>query len=108
MSTAVDTSAYNKLESSLEGVKNKLKEVRSQITSQDHIDKIELFDADKVTAQGREVVQAISKVRTEAEKMLSTVSELKNSEYVDKSSLSIIESSLKGLASANLTVLLVI
>ena len=102
MSTAVDTSAYNKLESSLEGVKDKLKEVRSQITSQDHIAKIELFDADKVTAQGREVVQSISKVRAEAEKMLATVSELKNSEYVDKSSLSIIESSLKGLANANL------
>lgn len=102
MSTAVDTSAYKKLESDLEGVKDKLKEVRSQITSQDHIAKIELFDADKVTAQGREITQAISKVKSEAEKMLATVSELKNSEYVDKSSLSIIETSLKGLASANL------
>ncbi|MBP3930208.1 MAG: phage tail tape measure protein [Peptostreptococcaceae bacterium] len=102
MSTTVDTSAYKKLESELDGVKNKLKEVRSQITSQDHKDKIELFDADKTTAQGREVVQTIGKVKTEAEKMLSTVKELKNSEYVDKSSLSMIETSLKALSNASL------
>lgn len=102
MSTSVDTSVYKKLETDLEGVKNKLKEVRSQITSQDHINKIELFEADKITTQGREVTQAIGKIKSEAEKLLVTVNELKNSEYVDKSSLSMIESTLTGLANANL------
>ena len=102
MSTTVDDSAYNKLESSLKKVNNGLKEVRSQITSQDHIGKIELFDADRVTAQSREVIQSIDKIRSEAEKMLVTARELKNSEYVDKSSLSMLEVYLNKLANANL------
>ena len=102
MSTTVDASAYSKLNTELEKVENQLKEVRSQITSQDHIGKIELFDADRTTTQSREVVQSIGKIRTEAEQLLSTVRELKNSEFVDKSSLSAIETSLMGLANANL------
>ena len=102
MSTAVDTTAYEKLKRDLEEIGNKLTEVRSKITSQDHLGKIEVFDADKVTAQGREITQSITKIKAEAQSMIATVNELKNSEYVDKSSLALLEVHLNKLATANL------
>ena len=102
ISKAVNTSEYDKLSSDLEKVKDKLKEVKSQIVSQDHLGKIELFEEGKITAQSREVTQSLSKIKSEAEKLLVTVNELKNSEYVDRSSLELLETSLNGLANTSL------
>ena len=102
ISKAVDTSEYDKLNADLEKVKNKLREVRSQITSQDHIGKIELFEEGKITAQSREVTQSISKIKSEAEKLLTSAKELRNSEFVDKASLSLLENYLTRLSTTNL------
>jgi len=102
ISKAVDTSEYNKLNSDLEKVKDKLKEIRSQIKSQDHIDNIELFEEGKVTAQSREVTQSISKIRSEAEKLLASTKELRNSEFVDKASLSLVENYFTKLSTTSL------
>lgn len=102
ISKAIDTSEYDKLKSDLEQVKNKLKEVRSQITSQDHIGKIELFEEGKITAQTREVTQSIGKIRSEAEKLLTSTKELRSNEFVDKASLSLLENYLTKLSTTSL------
>ena len=91
-------------ETNFEELMVKLEEITSKLEKEtlSFDESVELFEEGKITAQSREVTQSISKIKSEAEKLLATVNELKNSEYVDKASLSLLENYLTKLSTTSL------
>ena len=102
LSKSTSTDMYEKNKGEVERLSNELEKLEGQITSLSHKKDLSIFKADKSIAESRELSQAIEKIRTEANSLLSNLEKLENSSYVDKSALETLKSTVTQLSNVSL------